>query len=174
MKKMIARALGLLTMATVFAMPGASIAGKPRVKVGEPAPDFTLNLVKGGKVTLADVQGQVVILNFWATWCAPCKKELPILDAYYEINRQHGLRVYAITTEDSAPLRQLRELFEVMRIPAVSRTKGPYGAIKAVPTNIVIGRDGRIRYAEAGAMTLDKLNEVLIPLLNERAPATSQ
>lgn len=146
-------------------------AGDGKIKVGAVAPDFSMVLVDGSKVSLADLRGKVVVLNFWATWCVPCRKELPLLDAYYATQKDAGLRVFAVTTEDSVPLYQLKKLFAVMRIPAVKRIKGPYDWIGGVPTNIVIGRDGKIRYAKAGAFELDALNAILVPLLREPAPA---
>lgn len=141
-------------------------------KVGEQAPDFQLTLIDGSKVTLADLKGQVVVLNFWATWCVPCKTELPLLDGYYEAQKSHGLRVFAVTTEDSLQPYQLKKLFAVMHVQPVRKIKGPYDAIGAVPTNIVIGRDGVVRYAKAGAFDLNALNSLLIPLLREPAPAS--
>jgi cytochrome c biogenesis protein CcmG, thiol:disulfide interchange protein DsbE len=147
------------------------IAKEP--KVGAPAPDFTLTEMDGTKVSLADLRGKVVVINFWATWCGPCKRELPTLDAYYDHMKQHGLRVFAATTEDSLQPYQLKKLFAVMHIPAVRKMHGPYGDVTAVPTNYVIDRSGNIRYAKAGAFDLDSLNSVLVPLLNEPAPPGS-
>jgi peroxiredoxin len=145
------------------------MAREPRV--GEPAPDFQLILVDGTHVRLSELRGQVVVLNFWATWCVPCRRELPMLDGYYRIAQRHGLRVFAATTEDSVPLFRLQRVFAAMAIGAVRNMRGPYQPINgAVPTNFVIDRAGRIRYASAGAFTLDDLNRVLIPLLNEPAP----
>jgi peroxiredoxin len=148
-------------------------AGGGKVKIGEPAPDFTLTLIDGTKVTRDQLRGQVVVLNFWATWCVPCRAELPTLDSYYNMRKDAGLRVFAVTTEDSLPAYQLKKLFAVMHIPPVRKVKGPYDVIgDAVPTNIVIGRDGRVRYAKAGAFDLARLNEILVPLLREPAPAS--
>jgi cytochrome c biogenesis protein CcmG, thiol:disulfide interchange protein DsbE len=140
-------------------------------KIGEPAPNFELTLVDGSKVTLDQLRGEVVVLNFWATWCGPCKTELPVLDTYYKLRKDHGLRVFAITTEDSLPLYKLKTLFNVMKIPAVKRIHGPYAILSAVPTNYVIDRAGTIRYAKAAAFNLQSLDALLVPLLNERAPA---
>ena len=154
-------AAGLLTL--VLAQPAS--ARPPRV--GEMAPDFELTLVDGSHVHLADLRGKVVVLNFWATWCVPCRTELPQLDRFYRLRQSAGLRVFAVTTEDSLPLFQLRRLFDVMAIPAVRHVRGPYVALEGVPTNYVIDRQGRVRYAQATAMDLDRMNAVLIPLLRE-------
>ena len=68
------------------------------------------------------------------------------------------------------PIYQLKKLFAVMHITPAKRIKGPYDVIGGVPTNYVIGRDGVLRYAKAGAFDLDALNTVLVPLLQERSP----
>nr|WP_243415037.1 TlpA disulfide reductase family protein [Altererythrobacter segetis] len=144
-------------------------------KVGEVAPNFELSLVNGQKVTLADLRGEVVVINFWATWCVPCRAELPALDAYYKLQKSHGLRVFAITTEGSVPEKKLHDLFSAMTIEPIHKLKGPYAYIDhAVPTNFVIDRAGKIRYAKAGAFNLDRLNEILIPLLKEPPPKEPQ
>ena len=146
-------------------------ARSERVVVGQPAPDFTLTLIDGTRITRDQLHGQVVVLNYWATWCGPCREELPLLDRYYELRKNFGLRVFAVATEDSVPASQMKKLFAVMHIQPTRRIKGPYDIIdNGVPTNIIIGRDGRIRYAKAGAFTLDSLNQLIIPLLNEPAP----
>lgn len=157
-------ALGFVLASAAPSMPAAPSS----VKVGKPAPDFTLTLVDGSRVTLDELRGNVIVLNFWATWCVPCRAELPTLDSYYGFRKNAGLRVFAVTTEGSLPIYKLKELFAAMKIPAVRSVRGPYGAIQsAVPTNIVIDRNGVVRYAKAGAFNLDRLNELLVPLLNE-------
>ena len=153
--------------AAALLLLGASKA--PRV--GEAAPAFELTLIDGSKVTLDQLRGNVVVLNFWATWCVPCRAELPTLDRYYEIQRPHGLRVFAIATEDSVPLYRLKKLFALMKIPSAKRIKGPYDVLGGVPTNYVVDRAGRLRYAKAAAFDLDDLNATLVPLLLEPVPA---
>jgi peroxiredoxin len=147
-------------------------AKKP--KVGDLAPDFELTLVDGSKVTLDQLRGNVVVLNFWATWCVPCRTELPTLDAFYVTQAQNGLKVYTITTEDSLPLFEMKKLFAVMHVGAAKRIKGPYGVLNGVPTNFVIDRNGRVRYAKADAFDLAQLNRIIVPLLKEKPDATTQ
>jgi len=159
-----------LAVATaLLVLAPAARAGTP--VIGSPAPDVELTLVDGEKVRLAELRGEVVLLNFWATWCVPCRTELPLLDSYYRQSRGKGLRVFAITTETSLPLYRLKPLFAAMAIPSVRKVKGMPTNVKAVPTNFIIDRAGVVRHTKAGAFSLDDLNNKLIPLLNERPPA---
>lgn len=160
-------ALALFSAGMIAVTPAS--AGKYPA-VGDVAPNFELALFDGSKVRLDDLRGQVIVLNFWATWCAPCREELPILEGYYRLRRDVGLRVFAIATEDSVPEARLRKVFAHMEIPAVRRMKGNYGILRGLPTNYVIDRSGVIRHAKAAAFDLDDLNEILIPLLREPAP----
>lgn len=162
---------GALAAAALTLAAAPVVAGKEKVEVGQPAPDFTFKLVDGTKVTRDELRGQVVVLNFWATWCIPCRKELPQLDAYYIRHKDEGLRVFAITTEDSLPPYLLKNLFSVMTISPIKGIKGPYATVgNAVPTNIVIGRDGIVRYARPGSFEYADLDATLKPLLAEKAP----
>jgi cytochrome c biogenesis protein CcmG, thiol:disulfide interchange protein DsbE len=147
------------------------IAASQGPVVDQPAPDFHVTTFDGKPLSLSDFKGQVLILNFWATWCTPCKRELPLLNTYYKFQQKAGLRVVAITTEDSLPLSKLRPLAANLAIPMARSFRGKYGPQKAVPTNYIIDRDGILRYAQAGELTLDALNEILVPMLRA-APAT--
>ena len=164
----------VLAAALATTSVAATAAARPVTSdlVGKPAPDFELTLVGGGKVRLSDLRGQVVVLNFWATWCGPCRQELPLLDGYYRVQKQHGLRVFAVATEDSVPAYLMKPLFAAMAITPTKRVKGRYELIGgAVPTNYIIDRAGIVRYAKAAAFDLDDLNTILTPLLNEAPPA---
>ena len=158
-------------LAAAALLTAATRADAKTLQVGDVAPDFRLKLIDGSTVSMADLRGQVVVLNFWATWCVPCRKELPLLDTYYRLQQPHGLRVYAVTTENSVPTYQLKPLFKAMTIQPVRSVKGPYQVMSGVPTNYVIDRSGHVRYAKAGAFDLESLNAVLVPLLNEPAPS---
>ena len=156
----------MLLVASVAPGPATAAAA---VKIGERAPDFELTLIDGSKVRGTDLRGQVVVLNFWATWCGPCKAELPLLDNYYRLRKDNGLRVFAVATEDSLPASRLKPLFAAMAIPSARRIKGPFAVMGALPTNYVIDRAGIVRYAKTGAFDLDDLNDLLVPLLREPA-----
>jgi thiol-disulfide isomerase/thioredoxin len=160
----------LIAGAALLALSSAGSAA-PKMNVGQPSPDFELTLMDGSKIKLSQMRGDVVLVNFWATWCVPCRKELPLLDGYYRQTKKYGLRAFAVTTEDSVPNRQLKPLFAVMAMPAAKRVKGgALGDIEAVPTNYVIDRAGIVRYAKAGAFELEDLNRIIIPLLKEDPP----
>jgi cytochrome c biogenesis protein CcmG/thiol:disulfide interchange protein DsbE len=156
----------VFTTIFVLAVPTWGLAKTPMV--GEPAPDFAVTTFDGKKLSLADFKDQVLVINFWATWCTPCKKELPLLDKYFAIQQIHGLRVVAVTTEDSAPLKSLQPLAAMVRFPMARSMRGPYRVMTGVPTNYVIDRRGILRYAKAGAFDLDSLNGILVPLLREQ------
>lgn len=152
----------------------AGSASAARLVVGQPAPSAELVLADGRHIHLADLRGQVVVLNYWATWCVPCRTELPLLNGYYEAANKRGwpLKVFAVATEDSVPKYQLKKLFSILSISPTDRIKGgPFADVDALPTNYVIDKAGILRYAKAGAFDLDGLNALLIPLLNEPAPA---
>ena len=145
-------------IAAVMLVITSSTAAAAGLKVGQAAPNAELILADGKKVHLSDLRGQVVILNYWATWCVPCRTELPLLNAYYLEAAKRGwpLKIYAVATEDSLPKYQLKHLFSVLSISPTDRIHGgAFGDVEAVPTNYVIDKTGIIRYAKAGAFSLD-------------------
>ena len=161
---------GVVASALALAIAMTPSHPSATIKVGDRAPKFAMTLIDGSKISSTDLHGQVVILNFWATWCGPCKAELPLLDTYYRLRKDNGLRVFAVATEDSLPAYKLKPVFAALAIPSARRIKGAFGVMGALPTNYIIDRSGRIRYAKAAALTLDDLNREITPLLTEAAP----
>lgn len=152
---------------------GFGSAARARAVIGKPAPKFTLTTFDHRKVRLADVAGKVVVLNYWAVWCGPCKQELPMIDAYVRKLGGDDLKVFAVTIDDTVSDNQLKPLASVLSFPLVTRIDSmSYGTIDgAVPTNYVIGRDGTLRYAQAAAFSFESFGAVVGPLLAEEAPA---
>jgi thiol-disulfide isomerase/thioredoxin len=149
----------------------AQAAPAPTLIVGKPAPDFMVTTFDGQDLSLKSLRGQVVVVNFWATWCGPCKQELPVLDTYYKAGKKYGLTILAVDTEDNLPMDALRPLSKVVSLPMARRFRGGgYKAPEEIPTNYVIDRSGVVRYAQSGAFTLHALDDVLLPLLKEPAP----
>ena len=146
-------------------------AAPAKVVVGQAAPPFSARTFTNEKVTLDQLKGQVVIVNFWATWCGPCKIELPLLDAYYRIQKKYGLAVVAVTTEDSAPAYKLIPLSKAVSFTMAWHFSGAgYGSPDQYPTSFVIDRKGVVRAIQIGAFDLNGLNDTLTPLLSEAGP----
>jgi thiol-disulfide isomerase/thioredoxin len=157
------RWLGVIAAALTMAQP---LQAGP---VGKPAPKFTLTTFAKEKVTLDTIRGNVVVINHWATWCVPCRAEMPMLDAFQRKYRDDGLRIYAVTTEDSVPPYQLKKLSGLLSFPLSNKLRSstlvPIGG--AVPTSYVIDRKGVVRYAKAGAFDAQSFAELILPLLAE-------
>jgi len=157
--------------ALAMVLTGVTPASARPVKVGEQAPKFTITTFDNRKIKLEELRGKVIIINYWATWCGPCKREMPLLDVFHRKLKDKGLEVFSITTEDSVPKRQLREVESLLSFPLASSLRGSgYGIQNAVPTNYVIDRNGIVRHSQAGAFELDELNALVLPLLREPAP----
>ena len=159
---------GLAAAAMLVAHAGAAQAAAP--KVGQPAPDFEVTTYGGRTLHLADFKGVVVLLNFWATWCAPCRQELPLLEASFRTLNPYGFQVLAVATQDSVSEQDLRKVAAKLTIPFVHRMKGPYHELGAVPTTYIIDRAGVLRYAKADSLDIADLNRLLPPLLREPSP----
>ncbi len=165
------------TVITAGVCAGAALAfGAPasaRAVIGQPAPKFTLTTFDHQKVKLADLAGKVIVLNYWAVWCGPCKAELPMIDAYVRKRAGDDLKVFAVTVDDTVADSELKPLASVLSFPLVTRIDSfSYGTIGgAVPTNYVIGRDGTLRYARAMSFSYETFAATVGPLLAESAPS---
>ncbi len=136
------------------------------------APALALTDLSGNEQRLSDFRGKVVLVNLWATWCPPCKAEMPILQSFYEAHRQEGLAVVAI--EDGDPksdvvafVQQLGLTFSVWLDPTYQATDHAFKT-KNLPSSYVIDRAGTVRLEWFGAISEANLQKYLIPLMKEQ------
>ncbi|MCL4491996.1 MAG: redoxin domain-containing protein [Nitrospirae bacterium] len=115
---------------------------------GSPAPDFTLNDVNGKKVALSEFRGRVVLLNFWATWCGPCKAEMPSLNSLYLALKDKGLVVLAISVDTSEkPVKSFISEKKLALPVLMDKNKEIYFdsyAVVGLPTTFIIDKSGGI------------------------------
>lgn len=132
--------------------------------VGAQAPDFTSVTVDGERISLKDFQGQIVVLNFWATWCLPCREEMPALEARYEKYKHLGFVILAIDfDEPSEVVRSFRDefglTFPVLLDPGAEIQK--LYRVRGYPTSYFVDRDGTIQVQHIGVMIEDQLDGYL-------------
>ena len=124
----------------------ASIAA-PSVTRAASAPSISVKLLDGRDFSTEQCLGKVLFVNFWATWCAPCRAEMPEIDAYYQQHREQGLVVLALSTDELADEPKVREAakpfsFDVAMLKA-ARVSG-FGRIWRMPVSAVIDRQGKM------------------------------
>jgi peroxiredoxin len=127
--------------------------------IGRTAPEFILYNLKGDTVSLDQFKGKVIILNFWAKWCGPCRMEIPDFIQMYTENREKGLEIVGITLS-SGTVEQIKDFVtqNKMNYPVVTGTDEYlqnltvlYGGISGIPTTFLIDREGKIRQKWIGA-----------------------
>lgn len=146
------------------AAAGPTSTPAPAPVAGAPAPDFTLTDLAGNDVRLSDLQGQVVLVNFWATWCGPCRLEMPAIEAEYQARRDRGLTVLAVDLDEPADdvaafIAELDLTFTVLLDPG-ARVFDLY-RVRGYPTSFFINRDGMIDRQHVGYMTAAQLTTYL-------------
>lgn len=157
--------MGGALLAAAIAAPAA--AG-PKAKVGQPAPPTTITTFDKRQVKLTDLRGKVVIINHWATWCAPCKAEMPMMSAFHQRYKDRGFEIFGVTTEDSVPAFMLKKVADVLSYPLARKLSGNgYPILSGVPTSYIIDRKGIVRYAKAGSFEGKEFYRLVLPLLQE-------
>ena len=126
----------------------------PATQVTFQAPDFTLPTLSGEKIRLSDLQGKVVLINFWATWCVPCRTEMPTIEELYQRYKERGLEVLAInldllsTTGVEAFVKEVRVTFRIVLDPSWATARA-YRVV-GLPTTYLVGRAGSVVVREVG------------------------
>ncbi len=147
---------GCQTQAQGAASNGGSAPTSVAPRVGYLAPDFTLSTLEGDSVTLSQLKGSIVVINFWATWCPSCREEMPRLEAVYKEFKGRGLVVLGVDIkEDKGTVaRFIQEVGLTFPIPmdsdgAISDRYQVHG----LPTSFFVDREGSIRFLSVGAMS---------------------
>ena len=139
--------------------PATHVSSAPAPVTGARAPDFTLKTLDGGEVTLSKLRGQPVLINFWASWCVPCRVETPDLVRTYEAHKTQGFVLLGVnlTSQDSLP--EVKTFVKEFKItyPVPLDETGKVGnelyRLLGLPLSVFINRDGVITHIKVGAMT---------------------
>lgn len=147
----------------------AETLGRPRV--GAVMADFSLNDLQGIEVRLSDYQGRPVLLNFWATWCPPCREELPLFSDFYWAHEDSGFVILAVDVGEDWNLvadfaREQSLPFPVLLDP--DQAFADSLRINAYPTSVLIGRDGKIKSVHVGMYTERALENDVLPYLDSK------
>ncbi len=160
--------LGLAVTLTAGACTNGSLDTSTGFGVGRRAPDFRLESLDGRQVSLVDYAGQVVLLNFWATWCPPCKEEIPAIERAYEAHRDEGFMVLGINEGEA--LEAVRDFADELGItyPVLIDKRGSVAAKyrrRGLPLTLIVDRDGVIQVRHEGYLTAGQLDKYLSGLL---------
>lgn len=142
----------------------------PPVEVDQPAPDLTLFDLDGNQVSLSDFEGKVVLVNNWATWCPPCRQEMPEFKAYYEKYHDQGFEIVAV--EAGQPEAEVRAFVEeegldfIILLDPGNKSLDIFQS-NSLPNSWIIDREGTLRMAWLGAINQPTLEKYVTPLLEE-------
>jgi cytochrome c biogenesis protein CcmG/thiol:disulfide interchange protein DsbE len=140
------------------------------IEVDQPAPDLTLYDLDGQEVSLSDFHGEVVLLNNWATWCPPCREEMPEIQAYYQKYKDLGFQVVAV--EAGEPEEVVRDFVEKANLNFVILLDPENKSLitfqhSTLPNSFVFDRKGHLRLAWLGAINKATLERYITPLIKE-------
>jgi cytochrome c biogenesis protein CcmG, thiol:disulfide interchange protein DsbE len=147
----------------------ASLCGAARAvpQIGEAAPPLVLTTIDGGTFDLGKLHGKVVLVNYWATWCAPCRKEMPKLDAFYRKYHSQGLEMVGISIDFDRDLAKARKVAGSVSYPtalAKAISEDGFGTPKGVPITWIVDTDSRVRDRLIEVRD-ELLDGIVIPLL---------
>ncbi len=167
MKGTIIRFFGILTLSCVIGVGAAGAAS-----VSGPAPNFTLKALDGKNLKLSEMRGNVVLINFWASWCGPCREEMPLLNELHSKYEPLGFTVLGVNVEEQEnSARGFLKNFPVdfpILLDNRNQVSKLYDVV-AMPTSVVVDRDGNMRYLHRGYKSGDekKYRQVVKQLIRE-------
>jgi peroxiredoxin len=158
MKKSFLPALIVLIIIILAVFPGCQLLSGGGTVGG----NFTLNDLSGKEVSLSDYTGKIVILNFWATWCSPCRQEIPDFVDVFDDYKNEDIQFLGISNEDVYTLRNFVLKYNI-NYPILVDDEGIMNdwGIKAIPTTFIIDREGEIIYKNVGMMAKAQLVNII-------------
>ena len=144
-------------------------ATMPRVLPSQSAPDFSLKDASGADIRLSDCQGKVVLLNFWATWCPPCKAEIPWFEEFQRTYANQGLVIIGISMDEDG-WKSVRPYMEATKINyrvaiGDDALAQKYGRVESLPETLLIDRDGRIAARHVGIVEKSVYESEIVRIL---------
>lgn len=156
--------VGLVTY--IWFRPPATVTDENR-----PAAPYSVRLANGELLSSESLKGKVVLVNFWATWCPYCRKEMPAIQDFWQEHRTEGFEVLAISVDDSP-----QKIVGYMKKAGYGFTAASmdqsvlntFGTVSTVPTSFIVDRNGVIRHKIAGQLYGGRLDDLVLPLLTTR------
>lgn len=164
-KKILPAALIMLMFLITACAAGRS--GQEPTSTQKPPIDLSLKDLDGNAVHLRDLRGMVVLLNYWASWCSPCREEMPLLNAYYEDHKSEGFVLISVNASESPQVAASFINEHGFSFPVWSDPPGnsmiEFG-LSGLPASMLLDRDGRLRKVWLGPLTQEMLDESVLPL----------
>jgi cytochrome c biogenesis protein CcmG, thiol:disulfide interchange protein DsbE len=173
MRKMLA-AVSLLWASLILLRVSGVLAA---TDIGQPAPALVVKELSGQTFDLAAQRNKVVVVNFWATWCPPCRHEMPAIDAFYRKYHSQGLEVIGVSMDRPRDASEVHNVMQSYSYPAAisdDAAVNDFGTPYTLPVTFVIDRRGVLRAKitpDEVPLTEQSLAKVVLPLLNQRPPA---
>ena len=166
---------GLIIIVALLALLGGMMAKKflsTAAQTGPtPLPDFNLPDVSGNQHSISEWQGKILVINFWATWCPPCRKEIPEFIALQQQYAAHGLQFIGIAIDDQDAVEEYLASTKInypMLIGGINGIALAHqlgNSVDAVPFTLVVDRQGQIIYRHPGGLSRERITEIIAPLI---------